>query len=111
LALADRDTRRFVGRNHWWALKMRLHVGDDGNVELVNDDDETIWESDQDENIDDEMSADEICEYLAKAGIISSVDDVSEIVDENSGEFETLDYDDDDDDDADALTEIGDDDD
>lgn len=90
---------------------MRLHVGDDGNVELVNDDDETIWESDQDENIDDEMSVDEICEYLAKAGIISSVDDISEIVDENSGEFETLDYDDDDDDWADALTEIGDDDD
>lgn len=73
---------------------MRLYIDEEGFAELTDDSDgeEVVWAGDEDDEFDpDEFdNSDEILDYLIRKNIIDSVDDVTEIVDEQTGTHETL---------------------
>lgn len=78
------------------------------SAELLDGDDECVWCSDDDDDLDygPDTSETEILKHLAATDVIESELDVAEIVDERGG----ADLDDDDDDDADEPDDPDDDD-
>jgi len=95
---------------------MRLYIDEEGFAELVDESDgeEIVWDGADDDDFDpdDFDSSDEILDYLISKNFIDSHDDVTEIVDEQTGIHETITLkgeDDDEDSDDDELEEIDDD--
>lgn len=81
-------------------MKYHLLIDEYGEAVLIDETETPVWESDDDDDFDMESNEDEICEYLARKGIVESVDDINEITNESEESSS------DDDDDDDELTEL-----